>query len=297
MKIAITGATGFIGRYLVKQLSREGHSIRALCRASSNKEGLPDSIEWVEGELNDPACTRELISKADQVVHSAVYRPGGRFQNNDVELSAYLETNFMGSIRILEEAKRQNVQKLVYISTCAVHDLIMDDRPLDEAHPLWAKSHYGAHKAAVEKFIHSYGFGESLPFCALRPTGVYGVRTSEPQKSKWYDLIKEVAAGNPVTCSGGGKEVHASDVARAIRLLLNAKDVSGQVYNCYDRYISEYDVAHIAKELSGSQSEISGEQPSPKNQIQTGKLMALGMEFGGDELLRDTIQALIETSH
>ncbi len=50
--------------------------------------------------------------------------------------------------------------RFVFISTCAVHDVILADRPLDEAHPLWPKSHYGAHKAALEKFVHSYGLGQ-----------------------------------------------------------------------------------------------------------------------------------------
>ena len=46
-----------------------------------------------------------------------------------------------------------DVRRFVFIATCAVHDVILSDRPLDEAHPLWPKSHYGAHKAAIEKFV------------------------------------------------------------------------------------------------------------------------------------------------
>jgi nucleoside-diphosphate-sugar epimerase len=49
-----------------------------------------------------------------------------------------------------------------------VHDVILQDRPLDEAHPLWPKSHYGAHKAAIEKFVHSFGLGEGYAICSLR---------------------------------------------------------------------------------------------------------------------------------
>ena len=64
----------------------------------------------------------------------------------------------MGSIRLIEAARQQQgLSGFVYLSTCAVHDKILNDRPLDEQHPLWAKSHYGAHKAAVEKFVHSFG--------------------------------------------------------------------------------------------------------------------------------------------
>ncbi len=174
-----------------------------------------------------------------------------------------------------------------------MHEKILDDRPLDEAHPLWATSHYGAHKAAIEKFVHSYGFGQGYPICALRPTGVYGV--ARPiQHSKWYDLVAAVVRGETITCSGGGKEVHAGDVAKAVGILLTADDIAGQAFNCYDRYISEFDVATLAKEISGSTSRIDGEPMQPKHQIITDKIRALGMQFGGDERLRQTVAELVD---
>ena len=79
---------------------------------------------------------------------------------------------------------------------------------------LWARSHYGAHKAAIEKFVHSYGLGMGYPICALRPTGVYGVMRPVEQ-SKWFDLVRAIVRGDDVDCQRGGKEVHAADVARA----------------------------------------------------------------------------------
>jgi nucleoside-diphosphate-sugar epimerase len=173
-----------------------------------------------------------------------------------------------------------------------VHEKILDDRPLDEAHPLWATSHYGAHKAAIEKFVHSYGLGQGYAICALRPTGVYGA--AHPiQQSKWYVLVAAVVRGEPITCSGGGKEVHAADVAKAVGILLKADDIAGQAFNCYDRYVSKFDVATLAKELSGSTSRIDGEPLQPKHQIVTDRIRALGMQFGGDELFKRTVAELV----
>ena len=150
-----------------------------------------------------------------------------------------------------------------------------------------------AYKAAVEKFVHSYGLGHGYPICALRPTGVYGV--ARPiQNSKWCDLVSAVVRGDTVQCSRGGKEVHAADVAKATGILLTADGIAGEAFNCYDRYVSELDVATLAKELSGSTSEIIGETMQPKHQIVTDKIRALGMQFGGDELLRQTIADLVE---
>jgi nucleoside-diphosphate-sugar epimerase len=199
----------------------------------------------------------------------------------------------VGTLELIEAARRADVGRFIFISTCAVHEKILDDRPLDEAHPLWPTSHYGAYKAAVEKFIHSYGLGQGYPICALRPTGVYGV--ARPlQNSKWCDLVAAVARGEMVQCSRGGKEVHAADVAKAAGILLTADGIAGEAFNCYDRYISELDVATLAKELSGSNSQIVGEPMQPKHQIATDKIHALGMQFGGDDLLRQTVAELVE---
>ena len=114
------------------------------------------------------------------------------------------------------------------------------------------------------------------------------------QNSKWYDLVAAVVRGETVECSGGGKEVHASDVAKAVGILLTAEGIAGEAFNCYDRYVSELNVAQLAKELSGSASQIVGEPKQPKHQIVTDKLCALGMQFGGDELLKQTVAELVE---
>src|SRR5262249_50589774 len=145
------------------------------------------------------------------------------------DLLAFLDANFMGSIRLFQAAHAAGVPRFVFISTCAVHEIILGDRPLDETHPLWPTSHYGAHKAALEKFVHSFGLGEGWPICALRPTGIYGL-AHPARDSRWYDLVGQVRRGETIESAKGGKEVHAADVARAVEVLLNAdaRAVAGQ---------------------------------------------------------------------
>lgn len=295
MQIAVTGATGFIGRYIVANLTAAGHHCRCWYRPSSNREAMPvpqEAIDWVPGELTDHASFKPLVEGCDAVIHAALDRPGEGFRGSEGDLLPFVEANLLGSLRLIETARAANVPRFVFISTCAVHEVILDDRPLDEAHPLWATHHYGAMKAAVEKFVHSYGLGDGYDVCALRPTGVYGL-ANPAEDSKWYDLVQRVARGEDVEVRGGGKEVHAADVARAATLLLTAEGIAGQAYNCYDLYVSRHAVATIAKRLSGSHSKISGEPPSPKHQIVTDKIKALGMTFGGEELLERTIDDML----
>jgi nucleoside-diphosphate-sugar epimerase len=207
----------------------------------------------------------------------------------------FAQTNVLGSLKLMAAARRADAGRFVYISTCAVHDIILDDRPLDEAHPLWPRSHYGAHKAAIEKFVHSYGLGEAWPICSLRPTGIYGI--ARPfEKTRWLNIVREVVAGKPIRSAAGGKEVHAVDVAKAVELLLAAPadQIAGQSFNCYDRYIAEQDVAQVAKEIVGSRSEIEMLNKGPKHQIDTSKLQRLGMRFGGEALLRETVGQAVD---
>jgi nucleoside-diphosphate-sugar epimerase len=300
MRIAITGATGFLGRYLVRHLAGAGHQLRCWYRPSGDRSdfaGHADAITWLPGVLGDETAAGELVRGADAVVHAAVQWEGPRNRGRGSHGAAdvFLGVNLTGSLQLFQTAHAAGVPRFVFVSTCAVHEVILDDRPLDEAHPLWPTGHYGAHKAALEAFVHSYGLGQGWPICALRPTGIYGL-AHPPQASRWYDLVGQVLRGEPVTSARGGKEVHAGDVARAAELLLtaDAKAVAGQSFNCYDRYFAEEQVARIARELTGSPSVISEINRGPKHQIDTRKLRGLGMTFGGEALLRRTVGELIE---
>lgn len=300
MRIAITGATGFLGRYLVRHLAEQGHTLRCWYRPSSDRSGfdaIADKIEWLPGSLGDPSATHALVDGVDAVVHAALQwqRRGGFRSSGQDNLGVFLEANLMGSLRLFQAAFSAGIPRVVFISTCAVHEVILDDRPLDEAHPLWPTSHYGAHKAALEKFVHSYGFGQGWPICSLRPTGIYGL-AHPPHASKWFDLVGKVSRGETIESARGGKEVHAADVARAVHILLHADAarITGQAFNCYDCYIAEQEVARIARELTGSSSIIADLNRGPKHHIVTEKIKALGMVFGGARLLRQTVAELLE---
>ena len=298
MRIAITGGTGFIGRYIVNQTASAGHECRCWHRPDSSREGLPGEVDWVLGNLSDASTMAPLVADCDVVIHSALFRPDTSttsFRNAEGDVPTFLEANFLGTIRLIEAARSAGVPRFIYLSTCAVHEEILSDRPLDETHPLWPKTHYGAHKAAVEKFVHSYGLGAGYEICALRPSGVYGVRTPASD-SKWFSLVQAVAKGETVECAKGGKEVHAADVARACEILLTAEGIAGQAYSCCDRYVSEFDVATIAKQITGSSATIVGDPKQPKHSIVTDKLESTGMKFGGEELLRQTIAELVDVA-
>ena len=200
MRIAVTGATGFLGRYVVRELSAAGHALRCWYREGSDRSGFgpaAGAVEWLPGQLGDAAAARELVRGADALVHAAVewVGPRNRGRGGHGAPDVFLGVNLTGSLQLFQAALEAGVPRCVFVSTCAVHEVILPDRPLDETHPLWPTSHYGAHKAALEAFVHSYGLGQGWPVCALRPTGIYGLAPRDPVLSSWSkrlaDWLKE----------------------------------------------------------------------------------------------------------
>lgn len=313
MHVAVTGATGFLGRFIVNRLLRDGHRCRCWHRPTSDRGGFTGSdITWIEGGLHEPLSIAPLLDGVDAVVHAGLYwPPGGRgHRGSEANVVDFAHTNIIGTLSLIETARDAAIDRFVFISTCGVHDVILADRPLDESHPLWPLSHYGAYKAAVEKFVHSYGMSHEPPtavpthrhlrpktawgICALRPAGIYGLRRPVHQ-TKWHRVVKDILAGKAITDASGGKEVHAEDVAMAVCLLLaaDADVIGGQSFNCCDLYIASQDIARIARERTGSRSNVADTNRGPKHQIDTGRIRALGMKFSGRPRLEQHVDELI----
>src|SRR5262249_57212430 len=124
-------------------------------RAAASGEGRP-------GARGPPAAAARRVRGADAVVHAAVQwqGPRNRGSGSHGDPDVFFGVNLTGSLQLFRAALEASVPRCVFVSSCAVHDVILGDRPLDEAHPLWPRSHYGAHKAALEAFVHSYGLGQ-----------------------------------------------------------------------------------------------------------------------------------------
>src|SRR5438309_922295 len=110
MQIAITGATGFLGRYIVRQLASAGNRLRCWFRPQSDRGGLEamaESIEWLPGELSDPVSARQLVRGMDALVHAAVEWKGPRNRGRSThgDGSLFFKSNLIGSLELFEAAK------------------------------------------------------------------------------------------------------------------------------------------------------------------------------------------------
>ena len=127
LDIALTGATGFIGRYVARHLLEQGHRLRCAYRSGGRREGMPSETEWVKADLRDADTFPRLVEGCDAVVHAALWHPSGTFRGNEGDLGENLQWNLMGSLALVEAARQEGYGRFVFVSTCAVHERILDD--------------------------------------------------------------------------------------------------------------------------------------------------------------------------
>lgn len=134
MRVAITGATGFLGRYLVRHLAGAEYQLRCWYRPDSDRGGfdtITDAIEWIPATLGDEAVAAPLVRGADAVVHGAVQWQGLRNRGNSSQSkpNVFFGVNLTRSLQLFQAACEAGASCFVFILTGSVHEVILADRP------------------------------------------------------------------------------------------------------------------------------------------------------------------------
>ncbi|HEV2294869.1 MAG TPA: NAD(P)-dependent oxidoreductase [Tepidisphaeraceae bacterium] len=296
MLVALTGASGFVGSYTARALHACGHAVRALVRATSRRDHIaPYVAEWREGELHDPQALAALVAGAEAVIHNGV-----DWSIRDIPMLNF-ERNVLGSLRLLDAARQANVEQFCFVSSVAVYHTILPDRALDETHPTWPGSTYGAYKAAVEPHLLAYHETYGLNTSSWRPAAIYGIDPNLP-RSQWFNLIRTARDGGHVSTAQGGKITHVQDVADALAWAVGDDSVAGQFYNLVDCYLYWQVAAEITKDVTGSDAAIDDRKGSgPRNQFDTRKALSFFDRHGnatalrrGQDGVREYVRALLE---
>lgn len=157
MKIAITGATGFIGGYMVEGLARAGHELRALVRPGREealKRPAGATVEAFQGDLTQPASLSGFLADADLLIHVAS-------AHEHLGDQAMRATNVGGTEALLEEARRQGLDKRPEFEIWVISSAVIGA-------PVY--SYYRDSKRIQEKIIR----GSGINWTSFRPTLVYG---------------------------------------------------------------------------------------------------------------------------
>lgn len=167
-RILVTGATGFIGKYLILELKSRGYAdITALVRRTSNTTLLKaEGIKTIFGDISDKPLLDSIDSDYDILFHCAGFVADG-------DLDALYRINILGTENISSWALEKKVKKFIYTSSVAVNsgNTVI---PLTEDKPYSATNKYGASKLEAEKIVVKFR-NKGLPAVIVRPCMVYGV--------------------------------------------------------------------------------------------------------------------------
>lgn len=182
VRVAITGAGGFIGSHVVEGFLAAGHEVRAMVRYVSHGgwgwleplRGTDLPLEVVPGDVTDAAVVRDLHLGVDAAVHLAALI-GIPYSYRAPE--SYVAVNVIGTLNVLEAARTAAVGRVVLTSTSEVYGSALYT-PIDESHPRQAQSPYSATKIAADALAEAWFRTYGVPAVVLRPFNTYGPRQS-----------------------------------------------------------------------------------------------------------------------
>lgn len=225
MKVLITGGAGFIGSHLAEQLRSAGDEPVALDNLSSGRrENLPPDVKLIEADVLDEELFRIVADgRFDAVVHLA----GQTMVNASLADPIFdARQNILGTLQVLEAARRGGVHRIVFASTAASYgDVPESELPILETRSLAPLSFYGLSKVAAERYLAMYRATFGLDYVVLRFANVYGERQGEGGEGGVISIFaRAIAAGEDIAVFGDGGQtrdfVYAGDIAAGIRAAL-----------------------------------------------------------------------------
>lgn len=224
MKVLVTGATGFLGKYLLEELTASNYDVIAFGRNERIGKTLENEhVQFIKGDFAIYSELDQVMSGVDLVVHAgALSTVWGKWQD-------FYQTNVVGTENVLKACQKYPIQRLVFISSPSIYSAPKDqlniketDAPAENELNFYIKSKLLA-EAKVKEF-------SDVPTVILRPRGLFGVGDTSiiPRLLNVHQKI-----GMPLF--NGGKQLVdvtcVENVALAIRLSLESTVAIGQTYN------------------------------------------------------------------
>jgi UDP-glucose 4-epimerase len=233
MKILVTGGAGFIGSHIVDTYVTAGHQVIVVDDLSTGKrENVHPGARLVEMDINDPGLIDLFrIERPDLVNHHAANASVSRSVREPLFDARH---NILGTINVLEAARRGNVGKVIYISSGGAMYGNVEYLPMDEDHPAKPVSAYALSKHTGERYVQLYGEAHGLRWTSLRYANAYGPRQDPLGEAGVVAIFcQNLLDGVAPEIHWDGEQtrdfLYVGDCARANLLALEEGD--GQAYN------------------------------------------------------------------
>ncbi len=239
MRILVTGAAGFIGRWVVGELLARGHTVLPVDNLVAGDvtnlaefAGRPGLLPFEDGDVRDAAACRRWTSGVDAVAHLAasisvqdsIDDPGSTFDNDVV-----------GTFNVLEGARASGA-RVLFMSTCMVYDRASTPEGISESHPTKPASPYAAAKISGEALTLSYWHAYGLRTTVVRPFNTYGPFQRSVGEGGVVAIFTRLSLrGETLRIYGDGTQtrdlLYATDCARFVAEALMSDAATGRILN------------------------------------------------------------------
>lgn len=248
MKVLIAGGAGDVGKYLIRDLSSQGHEVVVLDRATKTEEMERFSITYYQGSLTDGSLVNEAIQGTDVVINLA-----WSFAD---EPQVIFGEDIEGHIHLLEATSQSGIKSFIYTSTATVYGRAVL-HPVTETHPCLIgdarKPLYALGKYTAEELCRYCHKERRLPVTIFRFWWAFGENIGGRHLR---DLIRKSLNHQPLEMlrGAGGTFVTMTDLGRAITSAIARSTASGQIYNLGSLFLTWEEIGSMIVDLTHSNS-------------------------------------------
>lgn len=244
--ILVTGASGFLGQHLVRQLSRQGKTIRAIYHKNSPTEVLQQlpGVHWQQCDLLDLFAVEEILNGIDAIYHCAAIVS---FHPADKE--RMLHFNVESTVNIVNEALVQNVRKMVFVSSVAALGRNENNKDITEEEQ-WEESSYNSnyglskHLSEIEVWR---GVAEGLDAVIVNPTIMLGAGNWNEGSARLMTVVNKEF---PFYTEGINGWVDVEDVVEAMTQLMESEITGERFILCEGNYAYKEIFSQMADALN-----------------------------------------------
>lgn len=291
-RVLVSGGTGYVGRFIVEHLLASGYKVTVGGRSAPENGFFSKDVPFVPLRLDPEADQIDAFDNIYYFVHAAFDHLPGKYRGGEGDDPAgFRRANLDGTVRLFETARDAGVRRCVFLSSRAAYGAQPPGTLLKEDMYGKPETLYGEVKLQTERSLLSL-CGHGFVTASLRATGIYGP-AGPGRRHKWADLFETYLSGRPVVARSG-TEVHGDDVARAVRLMLEADAVrvNGENFNVSDILTGNREILSILQRVTQCPHPLPDEDAAVVNAMGCCKIGAMGWTPGGRALLERTVAEL-----